>query len=489
MQVINISKTERQKEFAQRWRQSTKHGMESNGSGTFWAVTGFGKTFGTIQQIIVPFLAKDSIREIIILVCREEHRNMWNIALDKHIPHTDTRARIKVFTVQTLIKNGHTLFTHLLIVDELHKFYGDEFGQYIDGTKIKYHFNLGLTATFLDKRGRHEKYVRKWAPIDRITQKEALAKGWISQFIEYNLGVDMYEEEIAKYASYQSDINKFLAKFGSHGYKLAFACHRGRKENGQFYKPTLYAQQYAEHHGWNPYMPKDHPIYRQWNPNVIRGYAANLVEATRNRNDILYFNQSKLDATMQLIEKFSTKKIMTFGQSTEFADQIAKQYNDAKFGYGVVFHTALKSIPLKDEIGEYITYKSGVKKGQPKIFGQKSLKNFAMNSFRTNKANLLTTASALDENFDCPDIEMGIVTARTSNPNQQTQRGGRIKRIIPKDPNAVMIIVNVYSKNTKDYDWLRNAQKDSEHYIKWVSSIDDITYDMEDDESFDLSDI
>lgn len=488
--VLNISKTERQVEFAKKWIRSKDHGATKNGSGTFWAVTGFGKTFGTIQQVIKPYIRKeDKHREVIILTCRDEHFKHWNKALDDHIPDVNYRKLVKVFTVQTLLRTGITYFADLLIVDELHKFYGEEFGKYIDGTKIKFIHNLGLTATFIDKRQRHKQYVEQWLPIDRITQADALKEGWISRFIEYNLAVDLTKEEVEIYTSLQEDINRYLSKFGRNGYSLAFACHRGRKEGGQFYNANIYARQYAESHGWFESMPKDNPIHRQWNPGVIRGYAKMLIEATRMRSDLLYFNDSKFEATMNLIDTFKGLKTMTFGQSTKFADKIAKEYNLKGYGYGVVFHTQLKSRPLTDEHGEYILYKSGNNAGKPRIFGKTALKKQAMQAFMSNKANLLATASALDENFDCPDIELGINTARTSNPNQQIQRGGRIKRLLPKDSDAIMLIVNIYNKHTKDYDWLRSAQSTSEHYIKWVSTVDDINFLMEDQDVYDISDI
>lgn len=484
------SKTKRQEEFAAKWRHSSEHGASKNGSGTFWAVTGFGKTYGTIQQIIKPFLEVVSSNYITILVAREVHHSHWIRELDNHLKVLSNRKRVKVVTVQYLIKNDLRLATNLLIVDELHKFYGEEYIQYVNGNFIQFRYNLGLTATFRDPRGRHKPLMDLYYPIDIITQQEALEKGWISQFIEYNLGIELSKAEKAEYNSYQDAISKHLPKFGEQGIRAAFLCHRGGKgRKGVFQKPNQWARQYAIHMGWRPDMPKSHDIARLWNPSIIRGYARQVVENLKNINDFLYNNTSKYNAAIEILRKFHDKKMMTFGQSTKFADNLAEQFNKEELGHAVSYHTQLKSKPLKNEHGEYIRYKTGKRKGEVKKFGLTTLKKMILTAFTTGKANVLCTASAMDENFDCPDIELGLITARTSNPNKQLQRGGRIKRILPKDPNAIMLIINLYCKGTKDYDWLRISQSKNEHYVKWVESAKDIDFEIHDGDVYDIADI
>ena len=95
----------------------------------------------------------------------------------------------------------------------------------------------------------------------------------------------------------------------------------------------------------------------------------------------------------------------------------------------------------------------------------------------------------MDSNFDCPDIEIGVIFARTSSPSKQTQRGGRIKRLLPKDPKAVVLIVNFYYKDTKDYDWLRFSQSQNEHYVQWVTDLEDIDFSIHTQDTYDLSDV
>jgi len=484
------SKTIRQKQFSEKWRNSSKHGSSRNGSGTFWAVTGFGKTYGTIEQIIKPFLDKSISNYITILVSREVHYHHWVRELNGNIIDLNSRKRVKVVTVQFLVKNDLRLSTNLLIVDELHKFYSEEYIHYVNGDYIQFTYNLGLTATFRDPRGRHRQLLDLYYPIDIISQTEALEKGWISQFTEYNLTVNLTKQEKAEYIGYQDQINKHLPKFGEHGIRAAFLCHRGGKgKNGRNRTAQEWANQYASHMGWTTSMISSHNIYKLWNPSVIRGYARRVVENLKNINDFLYNNESKYSAAMQILRKFHDKKIMTFGQSTKFADSLTDWFNKEELGVAVSYHTQMKSRPLMNQHGEYIRYKTGERAGEIKKFGLTTLKKLTIEAFVNGTANVLCTASAMDENFDCPDIEVGLITARTSNPNKQLQRGGRIKRLLPKDPNAVMLIINLYCQGTKDYDWLRISQSKNEHYVKWVENIEDIDFNIHTEDVYDITDI
>jgi superfamily II DNA or RNA helicase len=389
------------------------------------------------------------------------------------------------------MKNNLRLATDLLIVDEIHKFYGEDFIKYLDGTLVQYKFNLGLTATFRDKRMRHKKIEKDWKPFDIITQKEALEKGWISNFQEYNLGVELSDLEVKMYNQNNDIINKHLNKFLPHGMKAAMKCFIGGKdaETYKFVPAKVWCETLAAEKGYYHGMPTDSPIYKMWNPNLIFGYAKQIVTALRNVSDLMYYSEAKLAVTLQLLQKFKDKKTMIFGQSSMLADRIAEDFEKLTGERISVFHTQLKPRPMRDTQGELITYKTGKQAGEVKLFGIDSLKKLALTDFATNKTRVLSTVSALDENYDCPDIEIGVITGRTSDANKQTQRGGRIKRLIPKDPNAVMLIINLYNKMTKDYEWLRKAQDDSSHYIKWVNDIEDINFEVETEETFDLTDI
>ena len=70
-----------------------------------------------------------------------------------------------------------------------------------------------MTASPYDK-GR-EVDVLRWCPIiDVIEKREAIEKGWISQYVEYNLAIKLNERDKAIMDKYNEQISNFGSKFG-----------------------------------------------------------------------------------------------------------------------------------------------------------------------------------------------------------------------------------------------------------------------------------
>jgi superfamily II DNA or RNA helicase len=474
--IVDENKLKRQNEAANRWRYSKDYGSSRYGFGTLWLPTGFGKTFLALNCIAKPMLEKKPATTITILVHRKKLRKQWK---DRVSQFVGDQYNISIHTVQYCIENKMKFKTDLLVVDEVHKFYGDEFFSFVDGTNIKYKYLLCLSATVKDTNNRHKKLLEFCPIIDHIDEQEALRNGWISQYIEYNLGIDLDDDEVLQYNAICKKVYDNLAKFGDHGFngamKVLSGCDR--------YTGLQYAMMWAKKMGWNQSDPNC-----QWNPNRIIGYGKKVMKGINERKKFLYECHSKLKATLDVIRKFKDDyKIMSFSESTHFADRVNDILNKSqKKDICVVYHTNLESRTLKDNTGKIITYgKTAKKAGEPKMFGKTTLKRLFIERFVNNEVNVLSTAKALDEGFDCDDIQIGILSSRTSNYNQQKQRGGRVKRVIPKSPKDKMLLVNIYVKHTKDYDWLTKAQKENTNTIHWVSSIDDIEFDYNDDSAFD----
>ena len=488
--MVPTSKDKRQDVAVAKWYNAKDYGASKNCSGTWLQVTGFGKTYATTHKIIIRELQSSKDKYITILLARDIHYKSWLATLDETITDVKMRRRVKVVTVQYLIANKLRLSTDLLIVDELHYFYGEEFIKYVNGECLQFKDNLGLTATLKDTRGRYKKLMHLYFPIDIISQTEALQEGWISQFTEYNYAIEMTAEERQEYKGYIERANKYIAKFGKAGSRAAFLCHRGGKgSKGKERTASGWCRVYAHHMGWRADMSYDNPINSQWNPKLIRGYARQVIEAFKAVNDMLYYSESKFQAAMDFMRKFNTHRIMTFGQSTKFADRLMNEFNEEGLGRAVVYHSQLKSRHLRNQHGEWIKFKGGKRAGENRVFGKTVLQRLAKEAFINNTANVFSTVSSMDSNFDCPDIEIGVIFARTSSPSKQTQRGGRIKRLLPKDPKAVVLIVNFYYKDTKDYDWLRFSQSQNEHYVQWVTDLEDIDFSIHTQDTYDLSDV
>jgi len=492
---IDLKKQKRQREGIKRWRFADEHGSHAKGFGTLWWVTGMGKTFAALNECTKPFLTKHPAKTVLVLVHREKLEKQWIHRVTKFL-EACYFSQITVRTVQYYIKNKIVPSCDLLIVDEVHKFYEDVFFSYVNGTNIKRKFLLCLTATYLDPQGRHLK-LEKIAPVvDHIPEPEALENGWISKYVEYNLKVELTNDERIRYKELCEFLDKNLSKFPKqNGFGAAQKCIQGgiSSKDGKPYTGFHFAKAWATHNGYKwvqkgmeyTLTPEQQEVNAKWNPFVIIGYAKNVMNGIRARKDFLYTCKSKVDTVVNVINKFEEYKIMSFSESTEFADTIFKILNKQKEESCVVYHSQLSSRRLKDEHGNWYLYKSGKKKGQEKIFGITTLKRIYTQAFVNNDVRVLSTARALDEGFDCEDIRIGVISSRSMNFNQQTQRKGRPLRVIPEKPNAIMLIINVYIEMSRDYDVLMHAQKKSTNKIHWVDNIDDIVFEPKAHESFD----
>ena len=482
--INNEKKTQRQLLSANRWRNSAVHGATRNGSGAVVAAGGFGKTYLAVNFIIKPYLEgkmNDGLRTVAIVMPREPLVKQWRTAVRAFIAE-DKQSYIWIGTVQELISQKKRLEKDLLVVDELHMFYEDEFMSWIDGTNIKFKHNLGLTATYTDPHGRHKKIEHLYPIVDRIPVKEAIAEGYISRFIEYNLALEMSDEDTNRYVELSNEITKQSEKFGDAGFDgMLKVLQGGTNSEGKRFEGIAYAHMLARKNGWFAGCARE--IDDIWNPNKIIGYAKLGMNAIQVRKALIYDNKTKINTAVEILKKYPSLKTISFSESTTYAEHFAAFARQAGFET-VVFHSKLTSRPMLDVNGNIITYMSGQKRGQPKLFGLKQLKTFAIDSIKSGRARIISTASALDVGFDVEDMELGIISSRNTNFNKQKQRTFRVTRVDPYKPDAVVLIINLYFPRTVDESWLKQAQRNSESRIYWINDVEEIEYDPK--EGFEL---
>jgi len=492
---IDVSKSARQEKGAGQWQHSDKFGSKAPGIGTMWYPTGMGKTFTALNYIVNPLLDKRPTSIVIILVHRDELKKQWKDRIGKFV-HRRHRSQIVVQTVQYYIKHQTRTKCDLLIVDEVHKFYGADYFTYVNGDNIGWKYLLCLTATYTDKDGRHKQLEDIGCHVtDHITEQEALDNGWISKYIEYNLAVKMTNEEVIRYKEICEFVDNNLSKFGKHSFDGANKCLNGKtiEKDGivKEYTGFDYCLMWANANGWR--KPKFDEVLTEeqisinamWNPNVIMGYAKNSFKGIRERVKFTNECLSKMNTVIDIIEKFKEYKIMSFSESTTFANRLSKKLNTKNPDSCVVFHSQLNSRPLKDDKGKYILYgKTAKKAGEVKLFGLKTLKKVYIEKFVNNEVRVLSTAKVLDEGFDCEDIQVAIISSRSRNYNQQKQRKGRAIRVLPEAPDDYVLIINPFLEGTKDQEALVAAQSKSTNNITWVHSIDQIDFDPNSRNSF-----
>lgn len=484
MLQVNEKKLQRQLVAVDKWRKA-------GGIGGYDFVTGFGKTHTTCI-IINRMFDRNPVAHIIIVVPNIQLVSQWKERLESNIEQKDLIKNIEIFTIHILVERQLKFDCTLLILDEIHEYYSEERLRFLDKTMIQYKYILGLSATWRDKDNRHL-YLELICPIiDTIDEEEALREGYISEFIEFNVPVNLTDEEKLRYDKYTKVILENINKFGKGGLELASLCLSGDKKK---HTAKDYCFMWASKHGWvrgmDMTIQTNKEINDLWNPAKIIGYANQLMMSIRDRKDILYSAENKLLIALEIIEKYPDLKTVCFSQSTQFASTLGHKINE--FFYNkegnnnrcVTYHSKLET-----QMG------INPKTGKPMKYGMKRLKDIAIKRISDGTATHLSTASALDKGLDIKDLRLGISTSSTQNPTQGTQRSGRLKRneFTENEEHSKIektkLIVNVYVKNSKDEDWLRKRQSTAtSSRIYWVNNVEQINYNPIRDDEFNINEI
>lgn len=471
--IVDKVKLERQELGVDRWWEHKQ--------GTINYATGVGKTY-TAMLIIRRLFRTDPLHNVVVIVPSEALQGQWKDELGKQFTKKELN-RITVMTVSYVVVNKIKIKTNTVIYDEVHEYLADEYFKVVNGTYIRYDNGLALTATYEDSKGRHKKLELIFPIIDRITESEAIEKGYISPFIEFNLAVEMTAEEHEQYKEYTTIISNTINKFGRGGLTLAIKCLQGGTDSrGKQFKATHFVYGWATFKGWRRDLDledeRDRQINDLWNPHVVFGYAQKLMNGIRKRKDLLYSCNSKAKVCKELAFKFNDLKAIIFSQSTAFADKLNLILNEEEKDCSVVYHSSLATVMLPSP-----------KTGKLIKFGKTRLKRMAIDNFRSGKATKICTASSLDKGFDVQDTRLGITASGTSNFTQYKQRGGRVKRRDMFNTDKIALLVNLYVKNSKDEAWLRKRQSMSNHTIHWIDSVAEVSFTPTNKEEFTINDI
>lgn len=481
------SKTRRQEESIEKWRKA-------KGIGTLNLVPRFGKT--RIAKLISErLIAKYPTKPLILAVAPNE---ITVKNLQSNLP-----SEVICITRTALIKNfGEYLKKQyaLLIIDEIHRF-TDVNGLAILNLNAK--FRLGLTGDKLQLKDKVSIGMNGFPVIDIIKEEEAIDKGWISSFVEYNLGVDIEDykkdtyiacsERIASIMSNYKELYKrmntiFGTKIFNSDMDLMYALYTGTKYTppGQFKARAIPAEvvrgELSSTMGWNKDLDisikLNAKINEFFNPSVLQETGRLFNDIIRERNDLIINSKNKISTVLEIIARNPVPTII-FNESTNMANLIATALGDDAIEY----HSNVESRYIKNpETNEYYCHGNG----NPIKFGAARLKALAIEGMKSGMFKYLCTAKALNEGVDIPILSQVITTGGTTNPSTHLQRVARGKTIYEENPNKVTTIINVYIKDivnddlvipSRDASKLKIRQKDSKVY--WIENIDEIFTDIE----------
>jgi superfamily II DNA or RNA helicase len=132
------------------------------------------------------------------------------------------------------------------------------------------------------------------------------------------------------------------------------------------------------------------------------------------------------------------KKILTFAGTNEFTNQMYTELNESGCN-AARYHSAL---------------------------GKKE-KDKAIKDFRENEVRILCSTKALNQGFDIPDAQLGIICGLDSKALAMIQRVGRLLRLSPDKTGEVVIL---YVKDSQEEKWLRSSIESLSNIV-WCSDI------------------
>jgi superfamily II DNA or RNA helicase len=368
------------------------------GRGTLQYATGVGKTrCGVLAATVIVATHGIDNCNILILTPTETIRDRaWKEEFKKW-GHMDIfNSCVECVCIQTAYKYVGQHYD-LVIADEIHNYISPEYFNFFSSNK--YDKILGLSA-YIDPV--KVLLLNTIAPIcDRINTKEASELGLISEFKLCNVPLTLSNDEKKSYDSANGNFNR-LFSFFEKDLKLMYACM-----NKNTYINFL-ARKGLELDDENKTFP----------------FQCNAAMAKRKK--ILYNSSSKLQAVEHICKQYPEKKTIIFSQTIDFADKVTKALKDTC----VSFHSKLGKKARTANLDKLIDNRT--------------------------KVTRISTAKALNEGMNVPDISMAIIASGTSKTKDLIQRIGRTVRW---EEGKQALIFRLYIENSQEEKWMSSSQQ------------------------------
>ena len=294
----------------------------------------------------------------------------------------------------------------MLVIDEYHVAAATEMAKVFNC--VKYKLILGLTATFERLDGKHV-LLEKYCPIvDKVSTLEALANGWISEFKEYQVVIDV--DDINDYKQLNKEFQRYFEFFGFDFDKAMKCCG----PEGWKYKLKLRDEMYLGND-----ESKRKEILQ-----LITINAMGLMRTMQKRKAFINNHPKKIEIAKKIMSARPDSKIITFSNNVKMAEAL--------------------------ENGEYVyTGKTTKTKGRVMI-----------NDYLEGKINHLHSVKKLIEGFNDPATSVAIILGMDSSERRATQARGRvIRRVDGKQAE----IFNIVIKDSQEEKWFQSSHKKSNY--------------------------
>lgn len=230
---------------------------------------------------------------------------------------------------------------------------------------------------------------------------------------ELQVGVSIPEtsEEFKLLEYYDKYIKDCIAIFGSID-NIQYA-RVGNPSIGM--SAAQFCQQLALENGWNDRLDMSIEINARidefYNPNAIRDRANDVYNKMRERKHLLADYVGKLHEIYSIIKEHDGEKILIISKYGNFAADITKYINLCA-GKEICgnYHDNVEPIPAFTLEGEPILVKSGMFKGQQKLYHAKAQKSYNEARFNAGLINVLSTSNSPDKTLNI-EVDLIIITS------------------------------------------------------------------------------
>lgn len=226
---------------------------------------------------------------------------------------------------------------------------------------------------------------------------------------EEHIAVRLDDDDFKQYEKYTEYISQSVSIFGN--FDNIEKCRIG--DVNLNISAEDFRRQLANENGWrydlDTSLDFNKEIDKIYNPNALFERANIIYNITRERTNLITDNKNKINKIIELINKLKDKRILIVSKRGEFANAIANNINNNTPYICGEYHDCIPEQYMKDEKGNYITYKSGENKGKLKLFHHKAISSMWLNLFNsddyTKQINLLsiknTSSNSLKILIDC----------------------------------------------------------------------------------------
>lgn len=259
------------------------------------------------------------------------------------------------------------------------------------------------------------------------------------------IGVDLTDDIESKYKEYADYITQSMKIFGC--FEVLDRCRNGNKVMN--YSAIQVCNTVARNNGWSEELDTKEEFNKKvdevYNPNALYERAQLSYSIMKQRRDLVTDYTGKFEEILRLCKENPDKKIIIISARGNYAYEVSQFLNDNGIKCGN-YHDAIPDSYMYDELGNPIVYKSGAKKGEPKVFAHVSQSNMSLNEYNKDKINVLSIKNASDNQLSC-NCDILIITSPLCNPIYDIKR--RFNNILfTTNP---LIVYTIYCNNTIEH--------------------------------------